>query len=85
MRQRLGLAGALLGSPELLVLDEPTDGIDPLGRVEVRRVLLEEKARGATLLLNAPYGPDEVWDQLPAEVQRTMKSKKPSSSFARVE
>ena len=53
MRQRLGLAVALLGTPELLILDEPTDGIDPLGRVDVRRILLEEKARGATVLLNS--------------------------------
>jgi ABC-2 type transport system ATP-binding protein len=53
MRQRLGLAAALLGEPELLVLDEPTDGIDPLGRIEVRDLLLQEKARGATLLLNS--------------------------------
>ena len=53
MRQRLGFAVALLGKPELLILDEPTDGIDPLGRVEVRKILLEEKARGATVLLNS--------------------------------
>ncbi len=53
MRQRLGLAAAMLGGPELLVLDEPTDGIDPLGRTEVRALLLEEKARGATILLNS--------------------------------
>jgi ABC-2 type transport system ATP-binding protein len=53
MRQRLGLAAALLGQPELLVLDEPTDGIDPLGRVEVRNLLLEERARGVTVLLNS--------------------------------
>lgn len=53
MRQRVGLAGALLGQPDLLVLDEPTDGIDPLGRIEVREVLAQEKARGATLLLNS--------------------------------
>jgi ABC-2 type transport system ATP-binding protein len=53
MRQRLGLAAALLGAPDLLVLDEPTDGIDPLGRIEVRRLLEAEKARGATLLLNS--------------------------------
>lgn len=53
MRQRLGLACALLGRPELLVLDEPTDGIDPLGRVEVRNLLAEELRRGATLLLNS--------------------------------
>ena len=53
MRQRLGLAAALLGAPELLVLDEPTDGVDPLGRAEVRHVLAEERARGATLFLNS--------------------------------
>jgi ABC-2 type transport system ATP-binding protein len=53
MRQRLGLAAALLGAPDLLVLDEPTDGIDPLGRAEIRRILAEERARGATLFLNS--------------------------------
>jgi ABC-2 type transport system ATP-binding protein len=53
MRQRLGLAAALLGKPDLLILDEPTDGIDPLGRVEVRRLLTEELARGVTLFLNS--------------------------------
>lgn len=53
MKQRLGLAAALLGAPSLLVLDEPTDGIDPLGRVEVRRILAEERARGATIFLNS--------------------------------
>ncbi|AKU91838.1 ABC transporter ATP-binding protein [Vulgatibacter incomptus] len=53
MKQRLGLAAALLGGPELLILDEPTDGIDPLGRAEVRRLLSEELARGATVFLNS--------------------------------
>ncbi len=53
MKQRLGLAAALLGAPELLVLDEPTDGIDPIGRMEVRQILAEERARGATLFLNS--------------------------------
>ena len=53
MRQRLGLAAALLGNPQLLILDEPTDGVDPLGRAEIRRILSEERARGATLFLNS--------------------------------
>jgi ABC-2 type transport system ATP-binding protein len=53
MKQRLGLAAALLGAPDLLVLDEPTDGIDPLGRVEIRRILAEERSRGAAILLNS--------------------------------
>ncbi|UQA59028.1 ABC transporter ATP-binding protein [Polyangium aurulentum] len=53
MRQRLGLAAALLGGPTMLVLDEPTDGVDPLGRAEIRRILAEERARGATLFLNS--------------------------------
>jgi ABC-2 type transport system ATP-binding protein len=47
MRQRLGLAGALLRSPRLLVLDEPTNGLDPHGIREVRD-LLSELARGGT-------------------------------------
>jgi ABC-2 type transport system ATP-binding protein len=53
MKQRLGLAAALLGRPELLVLDEPTDGVDPLGRVAIRNILAAELARGATLFLNS--------------------------------
>jgi ABC-2 type transport system ATP-binding protein len=53
MRQRLALAAALLGSPDLLVLDEPTDGVDPLGRAEIRAILAGERARGATLFLNS--------------------------------
>ncbi len=53
MRQRLGLAAALVGAPDLLVLDEPTDGVDPLGRVEIRQLLAAELARGATLFINS--------------------------------
>jgi ABC-2 type transport system ATP-binding protein len=52
-KQRTLLALALLGSAELLVLDEPTDGLDPLGRALVRRVLREERARGRTVFLNS--------------------------------
>jgi ABC-2 type transport system ATP-binding protein len=53
MRQRVGLAAALVGDPDLLVLDEPTDGLDPIGRVEVRNLLGRALDRGATLLLNS--------------------------------
>ncbi|MBN2530461.1 MAG: ABC transporter ATP-binding protein [Deltaproteobacteria bacterium] len=54
MRQRLGLAGALMGRPRLLVLDEPTDGIDPIGRTEIRKILQEEKKQnGTTIFLNS--------------------------------
>lgn len=53
MRQRLGLVSALIGEPDLLVLDEPTDGVDPLGRVDIRQILIGERRRGATLFLNS--------------------------------
>ncbi len=53
MRQRAGLAAALLGEPELLVLDEPTDGIDPLGRAAIRDVVSEAAAAGTTVFLKS--------------------------------
>ena len=53
MRQRTGLAAALLGDPELLVLDEPTDGIDPIGRAKIRRVIADAAKGGATVFLNS--------------------------------
>jgi ABC-2 type transport system ATP-binding protein len=53
MRQRIGLAQALLGDPELVFLDEPTSGLDPLGRLLVRDVIRDLKARGTTVFLNS--------------------------------
>jgi ABC-2 type transport system ATP-binding protein len=53
MQQRLGLAVALLGSPELVILDEPTSALDPVGRAEVRSLLAELKERGTTVFLNS--------------------------------
>jgi len=53
MMQRLGLAQAMMSRPRLLFLDEPADGVDPVGRSEIRDLLLEERARGTTLFLNS--------------------------------
>ena len=52
MLQRLGLAQALLGDPELLVLDEPMSGLDPPGRKLVRDLILEQRAAGKTVLFS---------------------------------
>ncbi|HET8939575.1 MAG TPA: ABC transporter ATP-binding protein [Polyangiales bacterium] len=53
MTQRLGFCQALLHEPELLILDEPFSGLDPIGRKEIRELLLEHKAQGRTMLLTS--------------------------------
>jgi len=53
MQQRVGLAAALVNDPKLVLLDEPTDGVDPVGRREIRDVLLELRARGCAVFLNS--------------------------------
>src|SRR5437867_11780295 len=53
MLQRLGLAQAMLSDPDLLFLDEPTDGVDPIGRKEIRDLLLDLKHKGKTIFLNS--------------------------------
>ncbi len=53
MKQRLGLAQALLHQPRVLFLDEPTDGVDPVGRKEIRDLLLEERRKGVTIFVNS--------------------------------
>ncbi|GIF52187.1 ABC-2 type transport system ATP-binding protein [Asanoa ferruginea] len=53
MQQRLGLAVALVARPDLVILDEPTSALDPLGRADVRDLLLSLKERGVAVLLNS--------------------------------
>jgi len=53
MMQRLGLAQALINDPDLIILDEPTDGVDPVGRKEIRDVLTHLKTQGKTVFLNS--------------------------------
>lgn len=53
MKQRIGLAQALVNDPEVLFLDEPTDGVDPVGRKEIREVLKSLKEQGKTIFLNS--------------------------------
>ncbi|MEZ5359396.1 MAG: ABC transporter ATP-binding protein [Candidatus Zixiibacteriota bacterium] len=53
MMQRLGLAQALINDPDLIFLDEPTDGVDPVGRREIRDILKRLKEQGKTIFLNS--------------------------------
>ena len=55
MRRRLDLAGALVANPEVIFLDEPTTGLDPMGRLETWEVIADLVAGGATLLLTTQY------------------------------
>lgn len=53
MLQRLGLAQAMIHEPDLIILDEPTDGVDPVGRTEIRAVLKSLQQKGTTVFLNS--------------------------------
>ena len=53
MLQRLGLAQALMHSPTLLILDEPSDGVDPVGRREIREILRSLEEKGVTIFINS--------------------------------
>ncbi len=53
MLQRLGLAQAMLNNPDLIFLDEPTDGVDPIGRKQIRDILVNLNSEGKTILVNS--------------------------------
>ena len=53
MAQRIGLAQAMVNDPDLILLDEPTDGVDPVGRREIRDVLMRLRDRGTTVFINS--------------------------------
>lgn len=53
MLQRIGLAQALIHNPDLIFLDEPTDGVDPIGRKEIRDILISLKNEGKTIFVNS--------------------------------
>jgi ABC-2 type transport system ATP-binding protein len=53
MLQRIGLAQAMGANPDLIILDEPTDGVDPGGRRDIRQVLLQLREKGATIFINS--------------------------------
>ena len=58
MVQRIGLAQAIINDPEVVFLDEPMSGLDPLGRLEVRRIMALLKARGVTVFFSSHILPD---------------------------
>lgn len=66
MKQRLGLAQAIINDPDYLFLDEPLDGLDPIGRREFKEILLKLKKRGKTIFFNSHILSDveEICDQI---------------------
>lgn len=66
MKQRLGLAQALINDPEYLFLDEPLDGLDPIGRQEFKEIFLKLKKEGKTIFFNSHILSDveEICDQI---------------------
>jgi ABC-2 type transport system ATP-binding protein len=58
MLQRIGIAQALLGDPQVLILDEPLSGLDPIGRKEIKDIILQEKKKGKTIFFSSHILPD---------------------------
>jgi ABC-2 type transport system ATP-binding protein len=76
MQQRLSLAQALLARPELLILDEPMSGLDPIGRRDVRDIILAEKERGTTVFFSSHIIPDveTICDRVAIVVDGTVRA-----------
>jgi ABC-2 type transport system ATP-binding protein len=66
MKQRLGLAQAIINNPEYLFLDEPLDGLDPIGRLEFKEIFLKLKKEGKTIFFNSHVLSDveEICDEI---------------------
>ncbi len=58
MLQRIGIAQALIGDPEILILDEPLSGLDPIGRKEIKELILDEHKKGKTIFFSSHILPD---------------------------
>jgi ABC-2 type transport system ATP-binding protein len=76
MLQRVALAQALLGGPELLILDEPMSGLDPVGRRDVRDIILAQAAAGVTVFFSSHIIPDVemLCDRVAIIVDGTMRA-----------
>lgn len=76
MQQRLGLARTLLHDPEVLILDEPANGLDPQARIEMRELLLQLAARGKTLIVTSHILPElsRICDQVAIITQGKLRA-----------
>jgi len=85
MLQRIGIAQAMIGSPELLVLDEPLTGLDPIGRKEIKDLIIEEKAKGTTIFFSSHILPDAeaVCDRIGIIIEGEIKEVGELSSLLR--
>jgi len=85
MLQRIGIAQALIGSPELLVLDEPLTGLDPIGRKEIKDLIMEEKSKGTTIFFSSHILPDAeaVCDRIGIIIEGEIKEVGQLSSLLR--
>ena len=77
MRQRLGVAACLLGDPELLILDEPMNGLDPAGMQEMRQMLRSLVDEGRTVMLSS-----HLLDEVGADLRRG-GDRRPGAASAR--